>query len=68
MKNDKSLKNRTLKKKVKELILKSKSQGLIKPHTEAFKNNPVFKIVNDYENRYAFLLSYFINPPFHLTL
>ncbi len=43
MKNDKSLKNRTLKKKVKELILKSKSQGLIKPHTEAFKNNPVLE-------------------------
>ena len=34
---------------------------IIKIHT-GFKNNPVFKIVNDYENRYAFLLSYFITP------
>ena len=28
----------------------------------SFKNNPVIKMVNDYENRYAYLLSRFIRP------
>lgn len=27
-----------------------------------FKNNPVIKMINDYENRYAYLLSRFIRP------
>ena len=40
---------------------------IIKIHT-GFKNNPVFKIVNDYDNRYAFLLSYFIKPFTKLTV
>lgn len=39
---------------------------MIKIHT-GFKNNPVLKIVNDYENRYAFLISYFIKPFSKLT-
>lgn len=39
---------------------------IIKIHT-GFKNNPVFKIVNDYDNRYAFILSYFIKPFTKLT-
>ena len=34
---------------------------VIKFHT-GFKNNPVIKMVNDYENRYAYLLSRFIIP------
>lgn len=34
---------------------------IIKIYT-GFKNNPVIKIVNDYENRYAYLLSRFIRP------
>ena len=40
---------------------------IIKIHT-GFKNNPVLKFVNDYDNRYAFLLSYFIKPFSKLTI
>lgn len=40
-KENENLKNRTLQKKVKEMIEKSKKLGLIKPHTEAFKEFPV---------------------------
>ena len=40
---------------------------IIKFHT-GFKNNPVTKIVNDYENRYAYLLSKFIRPYTKLSL
>ena len=34
---------------------------VIKIYT-GFKNNPVIKMVNDYDNRYAYLLSRFIRP------
>lgn len=40
---------------------------VIKFHT-GFKNNPVIKMVNDYENRYAYLLSRFIRPFTKLSL
>lgn len=40
---------------------------LIKFHT-GFKNNPVIKMVNDYENRYAYLLSRFIRPYTKLSI
>ena len=33
-----------------------------------FKNNPIIKMVNDYENRYAYLLSRFIRPFTKLSL
>ena len=40
---------------------------MIKFYT-GFKNNPVTKMVNDYENRYAYLLSKFIRPYTKLSL
>lgn len=40
---------------------------VIKFHT-GFKNTPVIKMVNDYENRYAYLLSRFIRPFTKLSL
>lgn len=40
-KGNKDLRNRTLQMKFKELIKKSKEKGLIKPHTEAYKDFPV---------------------------
>ena len=40
---------------------------VIKIYT-GFKNNPVIKMVNDFENRYAYLLSRFIRPFTKLSL